>query len=257
MSSLGLILLFLSPIIGGLLVLLVKESYARQLKFVLTFCGGFLFATAILHLLPEVFKTNHHYEGLLILVGFFFQMLLEKFSEGIEHGHIHLDAPLGHDHHNHDHSHYHKHSHTLSLGLLISLSIHSLIEGIPLNGTFKLDQPFWQNPLLVGVVIHKFPSAFALMTVLKQTGMSHKRLIGMLTGFALMTPLGVGIGYLLLQSHLNAMGEVFHVMLALATGSFLQIATTILYESTSNHQFNWRHVLLAFLGGLLAFAHLH
>ena len=56
MSSLGLILLFLSPIVGGLLVLLVKESYARQLKFVLTFCGGFLFATAILHLLPEVFQ---------------------------------------------------------------------------------------------------------------------------------------------------------------------------------------------------------
>lgn len=257
MSGAALLLLLLSPLLGGILVLLVKARFARQLKMLLTFCGGFLFATAILHLLPEVFKTNHHYEGLLILVGFFLQMLLEKFSEGIEHGHIHLDAPLGHDHHHHDHSHYHKHSHSLSIGLLLSLSIHSLVEGVPLNGSFGLDLPLWQNPLLIGVLIHKFPSAFALMTVLKQTGMATNKLLLMLFAFALMTPLGVGIGHLLLQSNLPAMGEVFHIMLALATGSFLQIATTILYESTTNHQFNWKHILLAFLGGLLAFAHVH
>lgn len=257
MSLFGLLALFLSPVLGGLLVMQLKSAYARQLKFVLTFCGGFLFSTAILHLLPEVFRTNHHYEGFLILVGFFFQMLLEKFSEGVEHGHIHLDGPLGHDHSHHDHTHYHKKTNTLSLGLLLSLSIHSLVEGIPLNGTFKLDQPFWQNPLLIGVVIHKFPSAFALMTVLKQTGQSTARLWTMLLGFALMTPLGVGIGYLLLQSNNGVNGEMFHILLALATGSFLQIATTILFESTTNHQFNVRHVLMAFLGGALAFMHLH
>ncbi|MFN3529758.1 MAG: ZIP family metal transporter [Bacteroidia bacterium] len=251
MSWLSLSLLLLSPLLGGLLVLLVTDRYSRQLKLLLTFCGGFLFATAVLHLLPEVFETNHHYEGLLILVGFFLQMLLEKFSEGIEHGHLHLDGHHGHDHGQHDHSHYHRHG--LSYGLLISLSIHSLVEGIPLNGTFSIDQAFWQNPLLLGVIIHKFPSAFALMTVLRQSVLQKSKQLWMLGLFIVMTPLGVFLGHIILQSNTAHMDEVFHVMLALATGSFLQIATTILFESTANHQFSAKHILLAFAGAVLAF----
>lgn len=181
LSWLGLSLLFASPLAGGLLVMAVKPHLTKPLKMLLTFCGGFLFATAVLHLLPEVFATQHHYEGLLILVGFFLQMLLEKFSEGVEHGHLHLEGHAGHDHGPHDHSHFHKHG--LSFGLLLSLSIHSLVEGIPLNGSFSIDQPFWQNPLLFGVIIHKFPSAFALMTVLRQSALNNTQRLGMLLFF--------------------------------------------------------------------------
>jgi zinc and cadmium transporter len=251
MTWLGYILLIASPLAGGFLVLAVREKYAQPLKLLLTFCGGFLFATAILHLLPEVFETNHHYEGLLILVGFFLQMLLEKFSEGVEHGHLHLEGQHGHDHGHHDHSHYHRHG--LSLGLLISLSIHSLVEGVPLNGAFSMDFPFWQNPLLFGVIIHKFPSAFALMTVLRQSVPSNARRLSMLFFFALMTPLGALLGHGILALGTAHMNEVFHVMLALATGSFLQIATTILFESTVNHKFSAKHILLAFAGAVAAF----
>lgn len=251
MSWLGLTLLILSPMLGGMLVLSVQSKFSAQLKLLLTFCGGFLFATAVLHLLPEVFETNHHYEGLLILVGFFLQMLLEKFSEGVEHGHLHLEGSHGHDHGHHDHSHFHRNG--LSYGLLISLSIHSLVEGIPLNGTFSLEQGFWQNPLLFGVIIHKFPSAFALMTVLRQSVAKPAKRLWMLLFFALMTPLGVLLGHFILQSGTPHMDETFHVMLALATGSFLQIATTILFESTANHQFSAKHILLAFAGAVVAF----
>lgn len=251
MSWLGLTLLILSPMLGGMLVLSVQSKFSAQLKLLLTFCGGFLFATAVLHLLPEIFETNHHYEGLLILVGFFLQMLLEKFSEGVEHGHLHLEGSHGHDHGHHDHSHFHRNG--LSYGLLISLSIHSLVEGIPLNGTFSLEQGFWQNPLLFGVIIHKFPSAFALMTVLRQSVAKPAKRLWMLLFFALMTPLGVLLGHFILQSGTPHMDEAFHVMLALATGSFLQIATTILFESTANHQFSAKHILLAFAGAVIAF----
>lgn len=251
LSWLGMSLLVASPIAGGLLVMAMKPHMAGPLKMLLTFCGGFLFATAVLHLLPEVFATQHHYEGLLILVGFFLQMLLEKFSEGVEHGHLHLDGHAGHDHGPHDHSHFHKHG--LSFGLLASLSIHSLVEGIPLNGSFSIDQPFWQNPLLFGVVIHKFPSAFALMTVLQQSKLSRAKRLGMLCFFALMTPIGVLLGHFILGGQTEANNEAFHILLALATGSFLQIATTILFESTVNHQFSARAILLAFAGALIAF----
>ncbi len=252
LSWLGLSLLFASTMAGGLLVLAVKPHWTKPLKMLLTFCGGFLFATAVLHLLPEVFATQHHYEGLLILVGFFLQMLLEKFSEGIEHGHLHLEGHAGHDHGHHDHSHFHKHG--LSFGLLLSLSIHSLVEGIPLNGSFGIERPFWENPLLLGIILHKFPAAFALMTVLRQSALGKKQRLGMLLFFAAMTPLGVLIGHFILAAGTGHDSETFHIMLALATGSFLQIATTILFESTVNHALSVKQILLAFGGGLLAFA---
>jgi zinc transporter ZupT len=178
-------------------------------------------------------------------------MLLEKFSEGVEHGHLHLEGHAGHDHGHHDHSHFHRLG--LSFGLLLSLSIHSLIEGIPLNGTFSLAIPFWENPLLLGVIIHKFPSAFALMTVLKQSVPQPKKRLGMLLFFVLMTPLGVLLGHYILAAGGTHMDETFHILLALATGSFLQIATTILFESTANHQFSAKHILLAFAGAVIAF----
>jgi hypothetical protein len=54
-----------------------------------------------------------------VMVGFFLQLLLEKMSQGVEHGHLHLDQPHGHDHGSHHHL---THPHT-SWGLLIGLSI--------------------------------------------------------------------------------------------------------------------------------------
>lgn len=249
MNFVSLLLLMASPMVGGLLVYQLHGRFTGFFKSLLTFCGGFLFATAVLHLLPEVFSTQHRYEGLLVMVGFFLQLMLEKLSQGVEHGHLHLEQPQGHDHGLHHHL---THPHT-SWGLLIGLSIHSLLEGMPLNGMFSLDEPVWQNPLLLGVVLHKFPSAFALSTVLIQSNYPRRQQWAMLMSFVLMTPAGALMGRAILESGGGAMDEVFHTMLALAAGSFLQISTTILFESSTHHKFSPIPILLAFTGALLAY----
>lgn len=61
-------------------------------------CGGLLFSTAILHLVPEVLAYGHRTENLWLLSGFFLQFILEKFSAGIEHGHLHHEAQHQCDH---------------------------------------------------------------------------------------------------------------------------------------------------------------
>ncbi|MFM8493534.1 MAG: zinc/iron permease, partial [Bacteroidota bacterium] len=75
----------------------------------------------------------------------------------------------------------------------------------------------------------------------------------MLMSFVLMTPAGALLGKAILEQGGGGMDEFFHAMLALATGSFLQISTTILFESSTHHKFSLQPILLAFTGALLAY----
>ena len=89
MFSINNIILFLAALLGGLAVFLFKKENTKNLKLVLSFSGAYLFAITILHLMPDVYESGNKYTGLFVLLGFSFQIILEQFSEGIEHGHIH------------------------------------------------------------------------------------------------------------------------------------------------------------------------
>ncbi|MFM7747900.1 MAG: hypothetical protein ACKO7X_08270, partial [Bacteroidota bacterium] len=54
-----------------------------------------------------------------------------------------------------------------SWGLMISLSIHGLIEGIPVSAASDhIDSPLAWSPLLLGILLHKAPTTFALAALL-------------------------------------------------------------------------------------------
>ncbi|MFM7748453.1 MAG: ZIP family metal transporter, partial [Bacteroidota bacterium] len=98
--------LLLSGLLGGLLARTYQGAMDRlRFRWMLTFCGGLLFSTAILHLLPEVLAYGHPTENLWLLSGFFLQFILEKFSAGIEHGHLHHEANHYCDHPLHEDLH--------------------------------------------------------------------------------------------------------------------------------------------------------
>src|SRR5436190_5109415 len=89
------LLLFFSVTLGGLSFFLVRNPQREFLKLVLSFSGAFLFALSVLHLMPAVYENASATIGAWIMLGFFLQVILELFSEGIEHGHMHV-------HHSHD-----------------------------------------------------------------------------------------------------------------------------------------------------------
>lgn len=270
----------------------------------LTFCGGLLFSTAILHLLPEVLAYGHPTENLWLLSGFFLQFILEKFSAGIEHGHLHHEAnhhcdhPLHEDLHQplneetrHEETHIEgvlhlgamhkgapyagphnpllattsrltkdknplqssKLSRASSWGLIISLSIHGLIEGIPVSAASDhIESPLAWSPLLLGILLHKAPTTFALAALLLRQKATPLLLWSTVLWVSCCTPLGLWIGHGLGHTS-DGNRELLHVLMALATGSFLQIASTILYESSNNHKFNWIQLSGALLGAYLAY----
>ena len=107
----------LSVLIGYLIALLLKPKGKRNLKLLLAFSGSFLLSLTVMHLLPDVYQSNNKSVGIFIMSGILFQIILEFFSKGAEHGHVH-----GHD----------KLTQMPWL-LFISLCIHALLEGFPVG----------------------------------------------------------------------------------------------------------------------------
>lgn len=230
------ILLFLSVIVSGLSVLYINIG-GKNLKLILSFSGAFLFAISVLHLIPEIYSTATANIGVFILIGFFAQILLEFFSEGIEHGHIHV------------HKGGHAHD-AFPYAMMAGLSIHSFLEGMPLaNGLTPSHQS-----LLTGIILHNIPIAMALMTMLLQSNISRRNAVLWLIVFALITPLGSYTSYAIGQNLIGNFSVYFDRIMAVVIGIFLHISTTILFESTENHRFNLIKFIVILLGAALAFA---
>ena len=95
MNSITIILLFTSVVLAAIIVELFKTEKTKNINLLLTFSGAYLLAITTQHLLPEVFQNdNTRYLGLFILGGFLFQIILEYFSKGIEHGHYHHKSAI-------------------------------------------------------------------------------------------------------------------------------------------------------------------
>ena len=226
--------------LGGLLVqILEKKSQKRFIKLSLAFSGGFLLAIAFTHFLPELYRKNELQTGIWILVGFLVQLFLEYFSGGIEHGHIHV----------------HK-DNKIPYMMLLSLSVHSFIEGIPLAGTDTHEHVHHNvigdhhNSLLVGIILHQFPVAIALMTLLLKSKVSLKKSWLWLMVFGTMTPFGMYSG-LFIDAH--SASFYMDILLAVVVGMFLHISTTIIFETNEDHRFNLSKLVAILLGVGLSF----
>ncbi|MGJ1432385.1 ZIP family metal transporter [Sphingobacterium spiritivorum] len=228
-ATLIIAILFISALSSGIAVFFVKRDNTSNLKLILSFSGAYLFAITVLHLIPHVYQasnTDPGIIGLYVLGGFLFQLVLEQFSQGIEHGHIH----------NHGHQ-------AFPIGIMISLCLHAFLEGMPLASAH-------QSELVFGIAIHHIPAAFALGSLLLNTKLTKTKISVFIIIFAAMTPLGF-----LLSKGISA-GEVgniqlyFDKIMAVVIGIFLHISTTILFESGSadHHHFNKKKMIAVALG---------
>lgn len=231
MESWELILLFASAFLGGLSVFLFKNDNANRLKLVLSFSGAYLFAITVLHLMPDVYSSGNPQIGLFILGGFLLQILMEQFSEGIEHGHIH--------------KHHHEHS-VFPLGIMISLCLHAFLEGMPLaKGEHR--------ELVYGIALHHIPAAFALGSVLLQRHAGKDKIISLMGIFALMSPLGYILSYFIGEGSIGGnIDAYFDSIMGVVIGIFLHISTTILFESSVDHKFNLKKFIAVLLGVSIA-----
>ena len=221
---------------SGLAIFLFKKLSTRFLKMLLSFSGAYLFALSVLHLIPEVYSSTVKWIGAYVLVGFLLQIILEVFSEGIEHGHIHVHKD---------------HAHAFPLAMMIGLCVHSFLEGMPLVQSFS--ESGTQGSLLFGIILHHIPVALALMSMLLQSHISKNAAVVYLFLFAMMAPLGAYSSQLISDSTMKELSGFFDCIMGVVIGIFLHISTTILFENDKEHHFNYLKLLIILLGAGLAF----
>ena len=246
--SLKLLILFFTPLLSGLLIFLVPKGRNPNYKMLLVFAGSYLFAITVIHILPELYRQSLGLEfiGMFVLLGFFLQQLLEYFTSGVDHGHVH-GSETGDSH-----PHHHGHPHSVSaIVLLVALCIHAFLEGGMLAEVSSSKPVYDIYAVLLGIVLHRAPAAFALMTVLVVQLRSRRKAIPYLFVFSLAAPIGLVISsYLASAEALSSTGLIY--LYALVSGNFLHISTTIVFESTPGHKFNARKMAIAVFGALVA-----
>jgi len=233
-----LVLLFFS-LGGGLLAFLSPKVSSATYRLALVFSGAYLFGITIVHILPELFIQSPEpgFVGIYVLLGFFLQQWLETYSQGVEHGHLH--------------EHVGEHRQMSGLVLLIALSVHAFLEGSLLSHPSNLHPIHKTGPLLWGILLHKVPAAFALMSVIRCEDKRLGRSMVYLLIFALASPAGMVLGNYFVDNELLS-AAALSVIFAIVSGNFLHISTTIVFESNEHHKLNYKKWFVAIFGAGLA-----
>lgn len=208
----------LSVVLGYIITLFFKPKAKTNLKLLLAFSGSFLLSLTVMHLLPEVYESKNAKIGLFIMLGILFQIALEFFSKGAEHGHVHV----------------HDEMKKMPWLLFISLCIHALLEGFPLGH---------HHDLALGIAIHHFPIAIILTTFFINANLDKKIIFLFMITFAIMTPLGT-----IISDFVPVLSAYYSEITAIVIGILFHISSTIIFESSEGHKFNIAKISMIILG---------
>ncbi|MFH6605168.1 ZIP family metal transporter [Maribacter algicola] len=213
------LLLTLAVLLSFGFVYFAKPKSKENFKLLLAFSGAFLLALTLFELFPSVYhESNSKTIGFFIMSGILLQIILEFFSKGAEHGHVHLDSDKS----------------DFPWLLFFSLSLHSLLEGLPIEE---------HGTILYGILIHKIPISIILSIFLLNSKITLQKAVFFIVLFAIMTPLG---NYF--ATNFSFVMDYHIQVTALVIGVFLHISTVILFESSEGHTFNLRKLVAIVLG---------
>lgn len=214
---------FIAVLVGFGIAFYIKPNNKKNLKLLLAFSGSFLLSMTVVHLLPEVYLQKNIAIGFCIMSGILFQIMLEFFSKGAEHGHVHGHGTMS----------------QIPWFLFISLCIHAFLEGLPVAN---------HHQLAIGIAIHHLPIAIILTTFLLQSKLNNWAILFFMITFGIMTPLGTILAneFAYLQVYKNE-------ITAIVIGILFHISSTIIFESSEGHKFNIAKISMIILGFGLAF----
>lgn len=212
-----------SVLLGYIIALFLKPKSKTNLKLLLAFSGSFLLSLTVMHLLPDVYESDNHNIGLFIMMGILFQIILEFFSKGAEHGHVHGHETMTH----------------MPWLLFISLCIHAFLEGFPVGH---------HHNLALGIAIHHLPIAIILTMFFVNAKLDKKAIFAFMMTFAVMTPMGT-----LLSDYFPALNDYYTEITAVVIGILFHISSTIIFETSEGHKFNITKVSMIIFGVVLAY----
>lgn len=180
----------------------------------LGFASGFMFAFAVVEILPEALEMTGA-AAIAAVGGFSVFYVIERLFD------IHL-CPAGADEcsvsgrHDHDHA-------PIGMFALVGLGAHSIIDGLAIGVALTVS-PALAAMASLAVALHKLPDGFCMGSLLVEENpeaAARPMPWGLAFTFAATTPLGVVAAY---AGLLGASGVAVGAMMGFAAGTFLYVA---------------------------------
>lgn len=205
MLSVFLLLAFGASMAGGLLP--TVEGFLDRLGFerVVSFRSGLLIAVALSDVLPEAWAQSRPASAVAAAAAL-------VLGYALHHDH-------GGDHEGHELTHPHVHDHRHRNATVVAMFAHSLTDGLNLGVAALVSGPAL---LAVGAAtaLHKLADGFTVTSLYHQTGHPRGRVLALLVGVSLATPVGAVLG----REGALALGPVLAaLLLGFAGGSFLYV----------------------------------
>uniref|UniRef100_I3K910 Solute carrier family 39 member 1 n=1 Tax=Oreochromis niloticus TaxID=8128 RepID=I3K910_ORENI len=228
-------------------VFLFADIHHMVLSLISCFAGGVFLAACLLDIIPDYLsdigtvldarevETPFPLPEFIIAAGFFMVLILEKIVQSFREtrGAREERAPLLHDDgHGHElatardleSSGHHvdaiAHSSFRSFMLFLSLSLHSVFEGLAI-GLQSTDSKVLE--ICIAILVHKSVIVFSLSVKLVQSTVRPLWVAAYIVVFALMSPLGIAISIGVMEAQLTAGPLIQAVLEGLAAGTFVYV----------------------------------
>lgn len=216
----------LADVIGGALTV-VRRLNEQQIVLATALGSGFLLGATCLDRLPAAMTELPATAPALIIAGYLGMLLLDKFGSGRAHVvEDPVEHPQGRGQNEHNapvSSAQAMMSRRAGLVTLMGMLVHTFMDGVVIAGAFTINRATGIL-MFLAITMHKIPEGFSMATISLAAGESAKRAFASAVLLALSTM--VGAGFTLWLGAIDV--SVVKVIMALATGTFLFIATTSL-----------------------------
>jgi zinc and cadmium transporter len=247
------IVVFVASIAGGWLPTVLRLTHAR-LQMAVSFVGGLMLGLSLLGLLPHAIQESGsvHQSAGWLLGGFVMMFLLQRFLP-FHHHDVSEGSPL--EPCGHTHSLAERSARSLSwVGVALGLSLHSVFDGLAMAAAVTAGAKIHSEALGLGtamaVVLHKPFCALAVGTLMVAGSASRSAQRWVNLGFALVTPLGALL-FFLVAGHLgHSQPAWLGAALAFCAGTFLCIACADLLPELQFHSHDRVKLSLALLAGV-------
>lgn len=223
------VIVSLGSLVGVVTLSIKKETLNQWLLGMVSLSAGGMMGAAFLHLLPEAIEALGAEKALgLVLAAFSGFFMIEK---------------LLHWHHCHNET---CKDHMLGYMNLVGDSVHNLIDGLVIAGTFVASAPLG-IVTTIAVALHEIPQEIGDFGVLVYSGWSRKQALIANLGVALASVIGGVAGYFL-STKMN----LVPVLMSVAGGGFIYISAADLMPEIKKATGLKRSLglLLVFLSGV-------
>jgi len=235
---------FVTPLIIALLPQFRVQISERVLHLMLGFSAGILGGVTFVDILPEAFNIaiemslNSLDVSFGIGIGFLILLIIERYlliTEEEDGGHFHIHGkPIDPNH---------------AIIGVSALAFHGFMDGFVIPIGFSAGTEVGLTVTLA-IAIHQIPDSFAALSLTLSSTESKRQAILCVLATALDTPLGIGIGFLLI-----GLGNfMIPLSLGLCAGTFIYITAVDLVPELQHKSRSWLVVISMILGFLLIVA---